>query len=178
MEAYRDRYAEIQKLHGRVIAVSTDDAETLRSWRTELKAPQTFVADPDQKLVKLFDTKLPIIGITNGMSDSNRPENIPELKADVLQALQTRRGAQRPIFANPVTQTEMLARDHNFDVHKLAVKADLKRLLHLEAFGTEPVWDPILITAVGRLVEQKNLGLVADVIERTVLCADDRGARR
>src|SRR4051812_21986866 len=65
MEAYRDRYAEIQKLHGRVIAVSTDDADTLRKWRTELKAPQTFVADPDQKLVKLFDTKMPIVGVAS-----------------------------------------------------------------------------------------------------------------
>lgn len=63
MQAYRDRYAEIQKLHGRVIAVSTDDVETLKKWRAELKAPQTFVSDADQKLVKLFDTKLPIVGI-------------------------------------------------------------------------------------------------------------------
>lgn len=65
MQAYRDRYAEIQKLNGRVIAVSTDDVETLKKWRTELKAPQTFVADPDQKLVKLFDTKMPVIGIAS-----------------------------------------------------------------------------------------------------------------
>jgi len=46
-------------------------------------------------------------------------------------------------------------------------------LLHLEAFGVEPVADPILMTAVGRLVEQKNLGLVADIISRT-LAYDDR----
>src|SRR5207253_1885434 len=48
------------------------------------------------------------------------------------------------------------------------VKGELKRLLHLEAFGAEPVWDPMLLTAVGRLVEQKNLGLVADIVERTL----------
>jgi glycogen synthase len=63
----------------------------------------------------------------------------------------------------------MLARDHNFDADNLQVKAELKRLLHLEAFGTEPLWDPILLTAVGRLVEQKNLSLVADVIERVLM---------
>ena len=68
MQAYRDRYAEIQKLNGRVLAVSTDDVETLKKWRTELKAPQTFVADPDQKLVKLFDTKLPVVGIASRRS--------------------------------------------------------------------------------------------------------------
>lgn len=115
----------------------------------------------------LFE-KLPIAGITNGMSDSNRAENLPELKATVLQAQQAKRGAQRPLFTNPITQMEMLGHDHNFDLEHLAVKAELKRLLHLETFGTEPVWDPILITAVGRLVEQKNLGLVADIVERTL----------
>ena len=83
-------------------------------------------------------------------------------------------GRQAPLFANPITQREMLARDHTFDAQHLEVKAELKRLLHLEAFGTEPVWDPILLTAVGRLVEQKNLGLVADIIDRTL--AYDAGA--
>jgi starch synthase len=119
--------------------------------------------------------KLPIAGITNGMSDTNGPEHLPELQAGVLRHMQARRGALAPLFANPVTQREMLARDHTFDARHLEVKAELKRLLHLEAFGTEPVWDPILLTAVGRLVEQKNLGLVADIIERTL--AYDAGAK-
>jgi starch synthase len=37
------------------------------------------------------------------------------------------------------------------------------------------VWDPILLTAVGRLVEQKNLGLVVDIIDRTL--AYDAGTK-
>jgi glycogen synthase len=119
--------------------------------------------------------KLPIAGITNGMSDSNGPQHLPELTAGVLRRLQDRRGAQVPLFTNPTTQREMLARDHTFDAQHLEVKADLKRLLHLEAFGTEPVLEPILFTAVGRLVEQKNLGLVADIIERTL--AYDAGTK-
>jgi glycogen synthase len=119
--------------------------------------------------------KLPIAGITNGMSDTNGPAHLPELQAAVLRHLQASRGALTPLFANPVTQREMLARDHTFDAQHLEVKAELKRLLHLETFGTEPVWDPILLTAVGRLVEQKNLGLVADIIDRTL--AYDAGAK-
>ena len=119
--------------------------------------------------------KLPIAGITNGMSDTNGPEHLPELQAEVLRHLQARHGALAPLFANPVTQREMLARDHTFDAQHLEVKAELKRLLHLETFGTEPVWDPILLTAVGRLVEQKNLGLVVDIIDRTL--AYDAGAK-
>src|SRR5256712_5698943 len=39
----------------------------------------------------------------------------------------------------------------------------------------ERAWHPILFTAVGRLVEQKNLGLVADIIERTL--AYDAGTK-
>src|SRR5262249_5303550 len=39
---------------------------------------------------------------------------------------------------------------------------------HLEVFGTELAWDPILFTVVGRLVQQKNLGLVAEIIGRTL----------
>ena len=86
--------------------------------------------------------KLPIAGITNGMSDTNGPEHLPELQAEVLRHLQARRGAPAPLFANPVTQREMLARDHTFDAQHLEVKAELKRLLHLEAFGQNPCGIP------------------------------------
>jgi len=129
-------------------------------------APPAEVFVPNRHL-DLFE-KLPIIGITNGMSDSNRAENLPELEAAVLQAMQAKRGVSRPLFASPVTQAAMLAQDHTFDLNTLETKTELKRLLHWETFGREPHWDPILITAVGRLVEQKNLGLVADIIERTL----------
>jgi glycogen synthase len=119
----------------------------------------------------LFE-KLPIAGITNGLSNRNCPENLPELQAKVLQKMQVSRGPDNPIFSNPVTQSAMITHDHNFDINSLHVKADLKRLLHLETFGSEPDLDPILITAVGRLVEQKNLGLIADIIERTLIYDD------
>lgn len=120
--------------------------------------------------LNLFE-KLPIAGITNGMSDRNRPENLPELKSEVLNALQEQQkkaGREEPLFRNPVTQREMLTRDHSFNAEQMEVKGELKRLLHLEAFGSEPEDDPILLTAVGRLVDQKNLGLVASIVERTL----------
>jgi glycogen synthase len=119
------------------------------------------------RYLDLFE-KLPIAGITNGMSDSNRPEHLPELTAEHLRRVQARRGPDRPLFRHPVTQAEMLARDHTFDVDHLEIKTELKRLLHLEAFGTEPAWDPILLTVVGRLVDQKHFDLVVDVVERTL----------
>lgn len=171
---------KVHETGGKITTVSGDLAGTW-GYAAELKeghatvwakayaqkgSPPGEVFVPNRHL-DLFE-KLPIAGITNGMSDSNRAENLPELKATVLQAQQAKRGAQRPLFTNPITQQEMLGHDHNFDLAHLAVKAELKRLLHLETFGTEPVWDPILITAVGRLVDQKNLGLVADIVERTL----------
>ena len=134
---------------------------------TQKGSPPGEVFVPNRHL-DLFE-KLPIAGITNGMSERNRADNLPELKADVLQELQKKRGPHNPIFQYPTTQQQMLAHDHNFDINRLHIKAELKRLLHLETFGAEPVWDPILITAVGRLVEQKNLGLVADIIESTLI---------
>jgi glycogen synthase len=149
--------AELKESHAQVWA---------KAFRQKGSPPgEVFV--PNRHL-DLFE-KLPITGITNGMSNHNRAENLPELKAEVLRAIQAKRGPQNPIFRNPITQAEMLARDHNFDVGCLHIKAELKRLLHLEAFGSEPEWDPILITAVGRLVAQKNLGLIADIIEHTLI---------
>jgi glycogen synthase len=178
---------KVHETGGKITTVSGDIAGTW-GYAAELKeshaslwakayaqkgSPPGEVFVPNRHL-ELFE-KLPIAGITNGMGDRNRPENLPELKADVLEKMQEKRGPSKPIFDNPTAQVEMLSKDHNFDVGRLAVKAELKRLLHLEAFGTEPVWDPILITAVGRLVDQKNLGLVAEIIERTL--AYDNGTK-
>lgn len=119
----------------------------------------------------LFE-KLPVIGITNGMSDINRPENLPELIAGHLRQIQER-NPHKPLFRNPTVQSEMFARDHNFDADHLEIKAGLKRLLHLEAFGYEGPGheasaDPIIFTVVGRLVDQKNPLAVCDIIERVL----------
>ena len=39
------------------------------------------------------------------------PENLPELKAEVLRDLQARRGADRPLFSNPATPASPCARN-------------------------------------------------------------------
>ncbi len=171
---------KVHETGGKITTVSGDIAGTW-GYAAELKmdhhtvwgrayaqkgAPPGEVFVPNRHL-DLFE-KLPVAGITNGMSDTNRAENLPWLKAGVLQDIQKKRGPDNPIFKNPLTQVEMLNKDHTFTAATLDTKAELKRLLHMECFGSEPMWDPILITAVGRLVEQKNLGLVADIIDRTL----------
>lgn len=116
--------------------------------------------------------KIPIAGITNGLGERSRAATLPELNAAVLRGLQARRGAT-PLFQHPRVQEEMLARDHTFDADRLEPKAALRRLLHLEAFGEELPEGAVLLSAVGRLVLQKNFGLIAEVIPR-VLAAEPR----
>ncbi|MBW2704480.1 MAG: glycogen/starch synthase [Deltaproteobacteria bacterium] len=181
--------AAMLKVHesgGRITTVSGDldgswgYAAELRESHTQLWSRAYFqkggppgeVFVPNRHL-ELFE-KLPVAGITNGLADANRPEQLAELRADKLQAAQSGQKDQ-PIFRNPKVQKSMLASDHDFDAKRLEVKAELKSLLHLECFGSEPTDDPILLTAVGRLVAQKNLGLVAEVAERCL--AHDPGAK-
>jgi glycosyltransferase involved in cell wall biosynthesis len=114
----------------------------------------------------LFE-KLPILGITNGMRDGNRADRLPELRAGMLRQLQAQRG-QTPLFSNATVQQEMLSQDHNFDAQRLELKQKLRRLLYLEAFHHEPFGYPVLLTAIGRLVEQKNFGLIAEIIPRVL----------
>ncbi len=148
--------AELRASHADLVAQAT----------AEKGSPPGEVFVPNRHLDLL--EKLPVAGITNGMSARNRAENLPELQAATLRRIQARRGRGDPLFIHPLVQERMLAQDHNFDMDSLEVKAELKRLLHLEAFGAEPQGDPVLLTAVGRLVEQKNLGLVADIAERAL----------
>ena len=46
-----------------MIAVSTDGVDTQKRFRESLKAPYSFVADPDAVLVKAFDVKVFIFTI-------------------------------------------------------------------------------------------------------------------
>lgn len=143
-------------------------ARRQKEWRA---VREVFVPN---RFLDVFE-QLPIIGVTNGMSAVNRPENLPELKCARLREVQNSLPKGSSIFRHPEVQETMLKKDHSFDHSRLEIKNELKRLLCLEAFGEEPPSDLILVTAVGRLVEQKNLGLVADIVERTL--AFDSGVR-
>lgn len=61
MESFRDRAGELTGCNAQVLAVSTDDVETQRRFKTELKSPYAFVADPDAKLTTLYDVKTPVV---------------------------------------------------------------------------------------------------------------------
>lgn len=61
LTAYRDRYADITHRSAQVLAVSTDDAATLAKFKKALKAPFSFVADPDATMTRLYDVKTPVL---------------------------------------------------------------------------------------------------------------------
>ncbi|RKG82988.1 peroxiredoxin [Corallococcus sp. CA049B] len=64
LTAYRDRYKDIEQAQGQVLAFSTDDAETLARFKTELKAPFVFIPDPDGKVVGAYDVKMPVLTVS------------------------------------------------------------------------------------------------------------------
>ncbi|MFA6002827.1 MAG: glycogen/starch synthase [Elusimicrobiota bacterium] len=139
-----------------------ESAEALRgrAWLQKGSAPRE-VFLPNRGL-DLFE-KLPVAGITNGLSAQNWPQRMPELKAAPLQAMQDK--LAHPIFEDPEAQAAMLGVDHDFDSGRLEVKQELRRLLYKEAFGHD-IWGyPAIFGAVGRMVEQKNFELIAEIIE-------------
>jgi thioredoxin-dependent peroxiredoxin len=53
----------VEKAGARVLAISMDDPETLKKFKTELKAPFAFIPDPEGKIVALYDVKMPAISV-------------------------------------------------------------------------------------------------------------------
>ncbi|MCY3024520.1 MAG: glycogen/starch synthase, partial [Planctomycetota bacterium] len=107
--------AELRECHREVFG---------RAWAQKGSPPgEVFVPNRHLDLLE----KIPVAGITNGLRDTNRPERMPALTCSVLQAWQAQR-PDRPLFANPAVQAEMLARDHTFDADRLEVKTQLRRL--------------------------------------------------
>lgn len=46
MKAYRAQYAKIEEMGAQVVAVSTDDVDTLKKFKESLEAPFIFLSDP------------------------------------------------------------------------------------------------------------------------------------
>jgi thioredoxin-dependent peroxiredoxin len=61
MTAYRDRYTDLEQSQAQVLAVSTDDKEQMKKFKESLKASFPFIPDPEAKLTKLYDVKLPVM---------------------------------------------------------------------------------------------------------------------
>ena len=64
LTAYRDQFADIEKHHATIIAISTDDTETQAKFKASLKAQYAFIGDNDAALVKKYDTKIPVLSLS------------------------------------------------------------------------------------------------------------------
>jgi peroxiredoxin Q/BCP len=62
---FRDHLAEIEKKGAHVLAISADDAPTLKRFKEERKAPYTFLSDPEKKVIKLYSGTMPVVGLAN-----------------------------------------------------------------------------------------------------------------
>jgi glycogen synthase len=172
----------ILKVHergGKVTTVSGDlaatwgyAAELRESWDQLWQRASVQLGRPPARLflpnhhMDVFE-KIPILGITNGLGECSRAAVMPELTARVLRERKTQAGGA-PLFDDPQVEMEMLRRDHTFDVDHLDVKSELRGLLHREVFRRPTEGEPAILSAVGRLVQQKNFALIADVIPRIV----------
>ena len=54
MKAYRDQYASVEEKGAQVVAVSTDDVDTLKKFKESLAAPFLFLSDPDGKVAEMY----------------------------------------------------------------------------------------------------------------------------
>lgn len=55
LSAYAEQYTYLKERNTHVIAVSMDDADTLKRFKESLKADFVFVPDPAGRVVKMFD---------------------------------------------------------------------------------------------------------------------------
>jgi len=75
LTAYRSRYAELKDAKAQLLAISADTAETETKFRASIGADFPFVADPEAKLITLYDVKLPVLTLANRATfviDKNR----------------------------------------------------------------------------------------------------------
>ena len=54
MTAYRDQYAKVTEQGAQVVAISADDAETLKKFKESLAAPFIFASDPGGKVAAQY----------------------------------------------------------------------------------------------------------------------------
>jgi thioredoxin-dependent peroxiredoxin len=65
---FRDRMGELQTNNVVVIGVSHDSVESHKKFAEEYKLNFTLIADPDGKIIKLYDVKMPMMAMSKRVS--------------------------------------------------------------------------------------------------------------
>lgn len=63
MQAYTAEAGALKSKDAILLAVSTDDEQAMKRFKASLKSEHHFIPDPDGKLVRLFDVRMPVIGL-------------------------------------------------------------------------------------------------------------------
>ncbi len=64
-QAYRDRYAEVEKKGASVVAISTDSPDTLKKFKDEYHLPFLLLSDADGKVADQYGGRIPVVGLAN-----------------------------------------------------------------------------------------------------------------
>ena len=54
MKAYREKYAKVQEKGAEVVAISSDDVDTLKRFKADVEAPFVFLSDPGGQVATAF----------------------------------------------------------------------------------------------------------------------------
>ncbi len=60
---FRDALPELERKGAHVLAISADDAATLKRFKEDRKAPYTFLADPEKKVIPKYAGLMPVVGL-------------------------------------------------------------------------------------------------------------------
>lgn len=63
--AFRDRFAEVEKKGATVLGISTDDVETQKRFKAEMKLPYPLLSDAGGKVAKQYAGTMVIVGVAN-----------------------------------------------------------------------------------------------------------------
>ena len=63
MEALRDQSAQVTKDGGQVVAISTDDLETLKKFKEKTKAPYPLLSDPTGTVISQWVGLVPVVKV-------------------------------------------------------------------------------------------------------------------
>lgn len=60
---FRDQSAKLASKGAKVVAISTDDVETLRRFKADRRAPYTFLSDSEKRVVPAWSGTMPVVGL-------------------------------------------------------------------------------------------------------------------
>ena len=65
---FRDRMGDLQTNNVAVVGVSHDSVESHKKFAGEYKLNFTLIADPDDKIIRLYDVKMPVMAMSKRVS--------------------------------------------------------------------------------------------------------------